>query len=464
MTKAPSLLHALATLVLFVTACARTAPGKPVVVITAPPSPSQFNEGEEVEIEIIADDVRAVNRIEFFIDGSRIKTESAPSGQDHPMLIVIFLWKATPGRHTFVARTFNSIEQFADSAPVVVEVAPAVAQAAPTNTPGVPPLPTDPPSGFDPRATAVPPPTSVAMPTATIPAPANAACSGTPTLSTFTVTTEQITEGASTRIQWGLVTNSGSVQIEPGIGVVETPGYRDVSPRATTTYTLTARCGANVKTAQITIAVNPGGPVASSFAGSWVHNFGVMAIIQAGAYVLPASEYTNAHTGKKGSVSGTVTSNTLNGTWTDEGGSGVLQLYLGSDGNSFDGARMSGQQQLRWCGAWPGSPFPTGCSFAGLWTISLPVNPACAAMILTRVDNTITGNLCGAPLTGTLRYEGPETILSGTANVGGRNGPFTLYTLGGFNATQFQGNWGNNPLNEWCGWRGNAPKPSPCGK
>ena len=55
---------------------------------------------------------------------------------------------------------------------------------------------------------------------------------------------------------------------------IETPGSRTVNPTTTTTYTLTASCGSNIKTAQVTITVNPapvacsGAPVIISFSAA----------------------------------------------------------------------------------------------------------------------------------------------------------------------------------------------------
>jgi len=45
--------------------------------------------------------------------------------------------------------------------------------------------------------------------------------------------------GASTTLTWGS-SNANSCNIQPGIGTVETSGFRNVSPTATTTYTITA--------------------------------------------------------------------------------------------------------------------------------------------------------------------------------------------------------------------------------
>ncbi len=80
-------------------------------------------------------------------------------------------------------------------------------------------------------------------------------CSGNPNIASFTATNTTITAGASTTLQWGAVTNANSVEIDQGIGGVGTPGEAVVSPGSTTTYTMTARCGSNTVTRQVTVTV-----------------------------------------------------------------------------------------------------------------------------------------------------------------------------------------------------------------
>ncbi|MEW5717183.1 MAG: hypothetical protein AB1817_01010 [Chloroflexota bacterium] len=82
-------------------------------------------------------------------------------------------------------------------------------------------------------------------------------CSGSPNIASFSASPSTITQGNSTTLSWGAVTNADSVSIEPGIGGVSTPGSRTVSPGTTTTYTLTARCGSNTQTRQTTVTVLP---------------------------------------------------------------------------------------------------------------------------------------------------------------------------------------------------------------
>ena len=104
--------------------------------------------------------------------------------------------------------------------------------------------------------------------------PAPSGCVGTPNIASFTASATTITAGSSTTLNYGLVANAQSAEIDQGIGGVETPGSRAVNPTTTTTYTLTAKCGSNIKTAQVTITVNPapvacsGTPVITSFSAA----------------------------------------------------------------------------------------------------------------------------------------------------------------------------------------------------
>lgn len=96
-------------------------------------------------------------------------------------------------------------------------------------------------------------PTFTPTRTPTIPPPAG--CIGMPNIAFFSVSPTAIYQGQSATLSWGAVTNADSVSIEPGIGGVATPGSRVVAPMQTATYTLTARCGGNVVTRQVTIVV-----------------------------------------------------------------------------------------------------------------------------------------------------------------------------------------------------------------
>jgi hypothetical protein len=87
--------------------------------------------------------------------------------------------------------------------------------------------------------------------------PAPATCSGAPLVTSFFAANTKIKPGESTTLNWGIVNNADSVEIDQGIGGVATPGSASVSPTTTTTYTLTAKCGTTTVTRQVKIEVNP---------------------------------------------------------------------------------------------------------------------------------------------------------------------------------------------------------------
>jgi hypothetical protein len=97
------------------------------------------------------------------------------------------------------------------------------------------------------------------------------ACPGMPSIASFTASSTTINQGQSVTLNWGLVSNAQSVEIDNGIGGVTTPGSATVSPGSTTTYTLSAVCGSQSATAQVTVTVNSGcsgTPSIDSFTGS----------------------------------------------------------------------------------------------------------------------------------------------------------------------------------------------------
>ncbi len=105
--------------------------------------------------------------------------------------------------------------------------------------------------------------------------PPSTGCVGIPNIASFTASAASTTPGGAVTLNWGPVTGAESAEIDQGLGGVETPGSRVVNPTVTTTYTLIARCGVNVKTAQVTIAVIsasavPPAPTLNTPADGWV--------------------------------------------------------------------------------------------------------------------------------------------------------------------------------------------------
>ncbi len=80
-------------------------------------------------------------------------------------------------------------------------------------------------------------------------------CTGTPNIASFTATPTTVNAGEAVTLNWGFVSNADRADIDRGIGGVATPGNVTVRPTSTTTYTLTARCGATTRTAQVTVTV-----------------------------------------------------------------------------------------------------------------------------------------------------------------------------------------------------------------
>jgi hypothetical protein len=77
---------------------------------------------------------------------------------------------------------------------------------------------------------------------------------GAPVVQSFTATPQQIMPGAQSTLSWQ-VSNATSVSIDRGIGTQPLTGTINVSPAATTTYTLTAMGAGGTTTAQVTIMV-----------------------------------------------------------------------------------------------------------------------------------------------------------------------------------------------------------------
>src|SRR6185436_2225146 len=88
-------------------------------------------------------------------------------------------------------------------------------------------------------------------------------------------------------------------------------------------------------------------PVPANFGGAWETNFGRLVLAQDGTSVL--SKYSNNLDQADESVSGTITGNILDGTWTRGDVLGTVELLLSEDGQTF--RTVDGSQN--WCGARP---------------------------------------------------------------------------------------------------------------
>ncbi len=86
-------------------------------------------------------------------------------------------------------------------------------------------------------------------------------CSVAPQMSFFKATPETVGPNAIVLLEWGQVTNVDKAEISPEIGVVDANGGRVlIEPKETTTFTLTATCGAQTARQQVTVNVDPSLP------------------------------------------------------------------------------------------------------------------------------------------------------------------------------------------------------------
>ena len=246
-------------------------PGKPSVVIAAPPSNYQALEGDEVTVEARATG-RSIVRVELWVDDGLVDSASSPSPQD--AFSAALTWSASGvGAHTVEAKAYDARGQASDPAAIVLIVTSEVAEVTPTVTLGPSfetPTPTEPPPTATPTSppeatpTATsPPPTATPTPEPTD-TPTPTATPGPPVIEFFTADPETITEGDSSTLSWGLVSDATGVEIDQGIGGVGTPDSTVVSPATTTTYTMTAVGPGGTTTASVTVTVIPAGPIVHS--------------------------------------------------------------------------------------------------------------------------------------------------------------------------------------------------------
>jgi len=306
-------------------------PGKPSVVINAPPSNYETLEGDEVTVEASATG-RSIVRIELWVDDGLMDTASSPSPQD--TFSAALKWQATGlGRHTVEVRAFDAREQVSEPAAIILIVATGVAEATPTitvgpafetptatptATPTSPPAATATPTTPPPTATpTTPPPT--ATPTATPVPPTPTPTSPPPSCpATFTASPDTVTQGSPFDLNWH-VDNATALHLSgPEVGdhvpVTGPDGSQSVCcPAAGThTYTLHVSCPAGDFDRQVTVTVNPA-PPSVDFTLGWagiymcgsyrraqfhITNTGGVALesLRIRAYTLPGEVWINGYT------------------------------------------------------------------------------------------------------------------------------------------------------------------------
>lgn len=239
---------------------------------------------EPLTIEAHASDVDGVARLEFFVDDTSIGAVPTDGSQ---FVEAKAGWSpSAPGTHMIRASGVDSQgnKGATISARVVVVGLKATEVPIPTVGIGTPPPATEIPQPVietlapafpseaplpatvlvETLAPAFPSETPLPSPTPTTEATSVPVCPGAPGIASFTAQPATISVGQSATLQWGRVTNATGAEIDPDIGGVPTPGSVSVSPRRTTTYTLTATgCGGTTRK-QVTVVVKtPPSPTVS---------------------------------------------------------------------------------------------------------------------------------------------------------------------------------------------------------
>jgi hypothetical protein len=159
---------------------ATTRAGAPVVTLAGPLNGQVLPVGEPVLVNSTSVDLDGIQRVELWVDGSRVRVDNNPNA-DSPYLVSQTWQSETPGTHAIVVRAFDARGNEGASQPVVVTLEAAVeptplltALAQPSPSPGgeaspAPPPPTGAPTA--PAATSTPAPTPTASPAGATAAP-----------------------------------------------------------------------------------------------------------------------------------------------------------------------------------------------------------------------------------------------------------------------------------------------------
>src|ERR1700678_960037 len=102
----------------------------------------------------------------------------------------------------------------------------------------------------------VPPPPPPPPPTPTVTAPPTPAA---PVINSFTAEPSTVEPGQSSTLRWS-ISGATDMSIDRGVGAVQSSGQRQVFPRASTSYTLTARGPGGMDSRSVNVAVNNAAP------------------------------------------------------------------------------------------------------------------------------------------------------------------------------------------------------------
>ena len=183
---------------------ATTLAGRPVVeLIQVPPSNSQIQINQSVTIQAIASDPAGVNRLELWVNNTKIDQISSSLSQNAPSIAAAFQWTPpNPGDHTLELHAYN---QQGLATKLSIGIVTAIG-SLPSPSP-VPPTPT-----ADPTSTPLPPtatPTDTPSPTPVPPTP-----TPSPAMLTVNIPALNVREGPGTQYaQIGQVTQGQQIKI-----------------------------------------------------------------------------------------------------------------------------------------------------------------------------------------------------------------------------------------------------------
>lgn len=249
--------------------------GKPSVVITAPPSNYQAEEGDEVTVEARATG-RSIVRLELWVDDGLMDSVSSPSPQD--AFSAALTWQASgAGSHIAEVRAYDTRGQASEPAAIVLTVATGVAEVTPTITvePSETPTPTTSPTGTptstpeatptptSPAPTATPTETPTPEPTDT-PTPTVTPC---PAVADFWADPDTVEVNVKFKVKWHVECVSAIYLSGPGVGdhepITGPDGEKELShPNpGDYDYTLHVEALSGDFDKQVTVTVNPASPV-----------------------------------------------------------------------------------------------------------------------------------------------------------------------------------------------------------
>ena len=279
-------------------------------------------------------------------------------------------------------------------------------------------------------------------------------CTGSPVISVFTATPDSVDVGSSANLNWE-VANADSATIDQGIGQVSLPsGNASVTLNATTTYTITAKCGESSNSKQLVVTVGPSfavtgvtvsvSPTTYSGVCPKVYDFSANITVNKAGDVVYAWEKSD----------GTVSSNsTLN--FSGIGTQTVTNIWSkGSTGTGWYVLKIISPNALNSNKASFTNTCETVGNFDGNWYHNF------GTANLTQSGTSVTGTYVNgfSGTSGTVSGSVSGNVLTGTWSIGGGSGDIK-WTLSSSGNT-FDGTW--NGSTKWCGAKAGKEFPDGC--